>query len=93
MKKTGLNEYVYDLSVDCIIDVTDVVDIYKYFICHLFMVSLDRRNESCNTLDDPSGGICVLNKTENVNLNLMIKNAIQMKIQIKMCVDVSVKNQ
>ena len=51
------------------------------------MVSLDRCNESCNTLDDPSGGICVLNKTENVNLNLMVKNVIQIKSEIKICID------
>ena len=34
-----------------------------------FMVSLDRCNGSCNTIVDPSARICVLNKTENVNLN------------------------
>ena len=28
-----------------------------------FMVNLDRCTESCNTLDDPSGRICVPNKT------------------------------
>ena len=33
MKKTGLNEYVCDFSVDYnIIDVSDFVDIYKYLI-------------------------------------------------------------
>ena len=34
---------------------------------HPFMLSLDRCNENCNTLDDPSCRICVLNKTEDVN--------------------------
>ena len=34
------------------------------------MVILDRCNGNCNTLDDPSGKICVLNKTEDVNLNV-----------------------
>ena len=33
------------------------------------MVGLDKFNESCNTLDDPSGRICTPNKTENLNLN------------------------
>ena len=35
---------------------------------YLFIVNLDRCNESCNTLDDPSGKICVPNKTD-VNLS------------------------
>ena len=34
------------------------------------MVSLDRSNGSCNTLDDLSRGICVPNKTEDLNLNV-----------------------
>ena len=33
------------------------------------MVNLDRCNESCNTLDDPSGRIFVPNKTKYGNLN------------------------
>ena len=35
------------------------------------MVSLDRCSGSCNTLDDPSGRICVQNKIENVNSNVV----------------------
>ena len=34
------------------------------------MVSLDRCNGSCKTLDDISSGICVPNKTEDVNLSV-----------------------
>ena len=34
-----------------------------------FMVDLDICNRSCNNLDDPSGRICVPNKTGDVNLN------------------------
>ena len=34
------------------------------------MVSLDRCSELCNSLDDPSCRICVMNKTENGNLNV-----------------------
>ena len=33
------------------------------------MVNLNRCNRSCNTLDNPSGRICVQNKTEDVSLN------------------------
>ena len=35
------------------------------------MVNLDRCTESCNTLDDPSGRICVPNKTEDANLSVL----------------------
>ena len=34
------------------------------------MVSLDRGNGSCNTLDNPSDRICVPNKTEDINLKV-----------------------
>ena len=34
-----------------------------------FMVNLDRCRGSCNTFDDPSGRICVPNRTGKVNLN------------------------
>ena len=39
------------------------------------MVNLDRFDDSCNTLADPIGRICVLNQTKNVNLSVfnMIK--------------------
>ena len=36
------------------------------------MDSLDRRDGNCNTLHDPSSRICVLNKTEDVNVLNMI---------------------
>ena len=39
------------------------------------MVSLDRCNKICNALEDPSGRICVPNKTEDVNLNVFNKIA------------------
>ena len=35
-----------------------------------FMVNLERCNGSCNSLNDPSGRICVANKTEYINLNV-----------------------
>ena len=35
------------------------------------MISLDRCNGSCNTPDDPSGRICLPNKTEDENLNVI----------------------
>ena len=35
------------------------------------MITLDRCNGSCDTLNDPCSRICVLNKTEDVvNLNI-----------------------
>ena len=34
------------------------------------MVSLDRCNGSCNTLDNPADRICVPNKTEDINWNV-----------------------
>ena len=40
------------------------------FIIDLLLVSLDTGNGSCITLVDPSAGICVPNKTENVHLNV-----------------------
>ena len=33
------------------------------------MVKLDRCNSSSNTLDDPSGRICILNEVGNVKMN------------------------
>ena len=36
-----------------------------------FIVSLDKCNGSCNTLDDPSCRISVPNKTEYANLNVL----------------------
>ena len=41
---------------------------------YTFMFSLDRSNGNCDTLDDPSGKICVLNKKEDVNLNVFNDN-------------------
>ena len=38
-----------------------------------FMVYLDNCDGTCDTLDDPSARICVLNKTEGVNLNVFNK--------------------
>ena len=34
------------------------------------MVNLDRCSGSCKAFDDPSGKICVLNTTEDVNINV-----------------------
>ena len=57
-----------------------------------FAVKLDRCVGSCNTLNDLSNKVCVPNKTENVNVNLMKENVIQIYDEITMNVDVSVKN-
>ena len=35
-----------------------------------FIVNLDRCIGSCNSLDDPSGRICVPNRTEDINLSI-----------------------
>ena len=44
---------------------------YNQGLCYYpFMTKLDRRNESCNTLDDPSSRICVASKTDDINLNV-----------------------
>ena len=40
-------------------------------IYYPFMVNLDRRNESLNTVHDPSGKIYAANITENLNLNVL----------------------
>ena len=45
-----------------------------------FMISLDKCNESCNTLTEISGRICVTNKAEDVNLSVF--NLITKKWQI-----------
>ena len=46
------------------------LDKYNQGFCYYpSMVNLDRCNESCNTLDDPSGRIFVPNKTKYGNLN------------------------
>ena len=42
----------------------------KWIPYYLRKVILDRCNGNCNTLQDPSGRICVPNKTENMNLNV-----------------------
>ena len=39
---------------------------------YLFIISLNRRNGSCNAFDDLSSRICFLNKTEHINLNIFI---------------------
>ena len=36
---------------------------------YLFTVSLDRFDRSYNTIDNPSGRICIWDKTEDDNLN------------------------
>ena len=35
-----------------------------------FIVNIDKRNGSCNTLDDIPDKICVPNKTEDIDLNI-----------------------
>ena len=37
---------------------------------YIFMVSLDRCNGSCNTLDDPFARICFRNKKRNISFNV-----------------------
>ena len=39
---------------------------------YLFIFNLERCNGSCHTLDEPSDRICVPNKTEDVNLRVLI---------------------
>ena len=36
--------------------------------CHWFMVTVDRCSGSCNTIDDPSGKICVPNKAGDLSV-------------------------
>ena len=36
-----------------------------------FLVKLDRCAESCNTINDSSNKVCVPNKTEHLNLNVI----------------------
>ena len=38
--------------------------------CYPFAINLDRRNESCNMLNDTSSRICVINKIKVVNLRI-----------------------
>ena len=71
-----------------------------------FAVKLDRCVGSCNTLNDLSNKVCVSNKTKdlylsvfnmniynsNVNVILMAEIVIQINGEIKINVDVSVKN-
>ena len=38
--------------------------------CYLFIVSMDRFDESCNTFDDSFDRICVSNKIEDANLKV-----------------------
>ena len=50
-----------------------------------YIITLDKCNGSCNTRSEISGRICVLNKTENVNLmvfNLITKTNEQKKLSI-----------
>ena len=56
----------------------------KFIIIH-FMVSLNKCNGSCNTLDDPFRRIWVPNKTEYVNSKVfnMIKGINEAKTLIK----------
>ena len=43
----------------------------KHWLSHYpFMISLDRGGGSCNTLDDLSSRVCILNKTEDLKLNV-----------------------
>ena len=39
--------------------------------CYPFLINADIYNESCNSRDDLSGRTCVLNKIDNVNLNVL----------------------
>ena len=40
------------------------------FHCNPFAIKLDRCAGSCNTLNDLSNKVCVLNKTEDLNLSM-----------------------
>ena len=80
MRIARLNEYVYNFYAHYnTIDFSDNEACFprptfiglnsneSYY--HWFMISLDRFNRSCNTLDDPSVRIHVLNKRENVKMS------------------------
>ena len=43
---------------------------YQVLHYYPFIVNLDKCNGGCNTLDDPSGEICVANNAEDINLNV-----------------------
>ena len=46
-------------------------DEYDNGLCYNpYMVNLDRCNKSCNTFDNPSGRICVPNKTKSINISV-----------------------
>ena len=36
----------------------------------LFAVSVNKRGESCNTIDDPYTRVCVPNKVKNMNVKI-----------------------
>ena len=41
------------------------------FHCYPFAVKLDRRVAGCNTLNNSSNRVCVPNKTEDLNFNVL----------------------
>ena len=46
------------------------IEYSQEFHCYPFSVKLDRRFESCNTLNDLSNKVCIPNKTEDLNLSV-----------------------
>ena len=78
MKKTGLRPTLVDLSID---------ELHYY----PFIISMNRCDGSCNTVEDPSGRICVPNKMEDLNLKVlnMINGINQLKVIAKVSLDVN----
>ena len=78
MKKTGLRPALVDLSID---------ELHYY----PFVISMNRCDDSCNTVEDPSGRICVPNKMEDLNLKVlnMINGINQLKVFAKVSLDVN----
>ena len=63
-----------------------LINLYPDELHHYpFIISLDRHNGSCNTVEDPFGRICVLSDIEDANLKVfnMIKGRNESKPLIK----------
>ena len=54
----------------CLVRVTLIDVNLDEFHYYSFVISMNRYDGSCSTVEDPFGGICVLNRMEDVNLKL-----------------------
>ena len=64
---------LYNYNQKCIIQ-PDLINLHpneycQEFFYHLFTINLDRCVGSCNTLNDLSYKVCVVNKTKDLNLS------------------------